>query len=166
MYVPVFAASLVALGIGLTISRDGGARQWAADTGLRLAEQMRSDAVEIRSGAIEQTHYIATFHPDVDLSATVPALVDVYKTDPVPRYRLAAVATLHALGDDHGMRAVSAHLTEQTDRYVQIVSIAALRDHYGTSTYFKSDEVAKISQAILAGLKQPPEPPSEPPEKP
>lgn len=163
MYAPIcasYAAGLVVLGLGLTIARAGSRPRWAADIGRQLAGRMRSGLPMDRSGAIEQAHYIATHHPDVDLRPAVPALIEVYRSDLVPRYRLAAVATLHAIGDEAGMRAVGTHLTEQSDRYVQIVSIAALRDHYGKNSYFDSDDVASMSQAILEGLNPPSDPPA------
>lgn len=163
MYAPVYAtyaAGLAAAGMGLALSRGRSSQRWAGEIGEQLAERIRSDEPAIRSAAIEQAYYVATSHRDVDLSSTVPALLDVYRADPAPRYRLASVATLHAIGNDAGMRGLSDHLPDQTDRYVQIISIAALRDHYGTDSYFDSDDVAQMSRAVLEGLNPPTKPPA------
>jgi len=163
MYAPVYAtyaASLAAAGMGLAMARGRSPQQWSAEIGKQLAERIRSDVPAIRSAAIEQTYHIATRHRDVDLSSTVTALLHVYREDPAPRYRLASVAALHAIGNDAGMRGLSDHLPDQTDRYVQIISIAALRDHYGTDSYFDSDDVVQISRAILEGLNPRSKPPA------
>ena len=126
---------------------------WMANIGVQLATQLDSESRAVKSQAIQKIHYFALYQTAIDLSTTVPALVGVYKNDPDRKLRLAAVAALHAIGDDAGMQAVRKQVIHETDQQVQMVSIAALRDHFGLGTFANSKEIGQMARAILDNIK-------------
>lgn len=122
---------------------------WTMTIGRQLADGIQSEAPRVRARAIQATHNYARFGPTVDLSATVPALVDVYRSDPDPRYRVAAVAALHAIGNEEGMLSVRSNLMRQTNELVQATSILMLRDYFGPGTFEDSPEVADLAKELI-----------------
>lgn len=122
---------------------------WTQTLGHQLAQNIESESRPMKSRAIQQAQHFATYRNDANLKAAVPALVRVYRYDPDPKFRLAAVSALHAIGNDAGMQAVRAALSRQTDQRVQMVSIAALRDHFGLATFTNSKEIADMARSIL-----------------
>lgn len=100
---------------------------WPRYLGLQLRASLASPSPSVRAQAIEQVTYFARRHPGLDLAATGPALTAVYRDDPQPSFRLAAVAVLHALGDVDGMQAVRRDVVRQSHPSVQHASLGASR---------------------------------------
>lgn len=115
--------------------------RWTQAIGQQLAEFLVSPIDEQRSQAFQLTTYFARFQPELDLEPTIPVLMEVYKSDPEEKYRLAAVGALHAIGDEDGMQQVRRLVFWQSSGRVQNVSLSALLDYYGPQT-FENDEAA------------------------
>lgn len=124
--------------------------QWKGHIGQQLADALASPIAEIKENALEQIIYFARFHGDrLDLTAAVPGLVSIYRSDPAEPCRLAAVAALHALGDEHGMQQVHSYAARQTSELVQQASLGALMDYYGSETFEGSRDMAQMAQGLL-----------------
>lgn len=122
----------------------------AASLGTQLAIELESGSTAARAQTLHQIVETASFHKEFDLSAAVPSLEEVYRTDPDARYRLMALAALHTIGDRGGMRSVRTNVKDQTDRRVQVASIAAVCDYFGTETFRGDREIAAMARHLLA----------------
>lgn len=82
----------------------------------------------------------------LDLTATVPALIDIYKNDPSHNNRVASVAALYAIGDEGGMQQLGLYVVPQ-DKQIQAMAFSALLDHYGPE-YFESRYMIDLAASV------------------
>lgn len=120
------------------------------ETVVQLTEMLASPIAEERDQAFQQVTDFAYRRPEIDLSPTVPVLVDIYKNDPDKTYRLAAVAALYVIGDEIGMEEVRQRFLKEPSVIVQYVSLTALLDHYGPQVFSEDAEAAALARNVLA----------------
>ena len=128
---------------------------WTTFLGTQLAQSLQAPSEEIKNKAMAQTIYFARYGQGVDLSATVAPLIALYRHDADEQLRLAAVAALHAIGDETGMQALRQGVLAQPSERVQRVTLGALMDHYGPATFAGSPEVAMQAEALLDRPQEP-----------
>ena len=108
---------------------------WQRHAGEQLARVLTSNVPEIRSRGLVQVIRYAQFTPDLDVSATVPALLSIYRSDTRESARIAAVVALQAIGDEVGMQRLYAGLPAQAAPRVQFAALASLKAYYGTAVF-------------------------------
>lgn len=122
---------------------------WRAYIGEQLAGSLQSPVTEVRHNALELVIHLATYRGgEVDLSATVPVLLSIYRSDPDERCRLAAVAGLHALGDESALRQLRQGVHRQPSERVQLATLGALRAFYGPAAFEDDPTIARLAEAL------------------
>ncbi|MBO6574222.1 MAG: hypothetical protein JJ896_02305 [Rhodothermales bacterium] len=95
----------------------------------QLVSQSRAE--NISAATLQNIVYFANNHSDrINLTPAADALVQVYRTHDDARYRLLAVAGLHAIGDERSMNALFRSFRSEGTPQVRHVALAALRDYY------------------------------------
>ena len=121
------------------------ARTFASTVESRLV----SADTEVRHAALEEA-YDAVVAGAADTDAVVPALISLVRRAPDAQSRLAAVATLHAIGDENRMGALRQTVSDQPDRRVRIAIVGALVDHYGIDALEGDRSLAAVAENLLA----------------
>jgi hypothetical protein len=123
---------------------------WDQDIGMRLVGSLASPDAGVRMSALTETVSYAQFNEgQIDLAATVPVLLSIYRQDPEEPCRLTAVAALHAIGDATAMTLLRAFLPQQTSPRVQLATLMTLKDYYGLRTFEGDEEMAALAEALL-----------------
>jgi hypothetical protein len=127
---------------------------WSANLGDQLARSLVSPVPAIKAQALHQTTYYAQFHgAEIDLTATVPALIAIYEKDASEEARVAAVAALYALGDENGMQRLRAAVRIQPSAQVRLAALGALMDYYGPATFAGDAELAAMARELSEALE-------------
>jgi hypothetical protein len=116
----------------------------------KLVRMIKSPIDAQRDSALHHVGDLTRRAPEVDLSFVVPALVATYKNDPNEKYRLAAVATLHLIGDETGMEQVRERFIQEPSLVVQYVSVCILIDYYGPTAFGSDREAVSLARNVLA----------------
>lgn len=120
-----------------------------AATIAKLADMVASPVDAERYDALPEIINIAYRLPDVDLTPTVPGLVSIYQTHPIPNYRFAAVAALLAIGDEAGMQAVRDGVFLDPSLRVQYVAIQATLEHFGPQAFGSDAGAVALANNVL-----------------
>lgn len=129
---------------------------WAKYVGEQLTKELDSPDPDVRASAMQHLAYFASFYGHaLDLKAAVPKLLEIYENDKDVRNRLFALATLHAIGDEDAMQKIRTHVTTEESPTVQIVTLAALMDHYGPATFEGDRETARLAKELFDYYTQP-----------
>ncbi|MFW5972738.1 MAG: hypothetical protein ACOCTG_02005 [Bacteroidota bacterium] len=81
--------------------------------------------------ALANITYLARFHSDeVNFKCAMPWLVDTFAYAPRQQDRMAALAAIHAIGDDQTMAYLAEYIKDERNPQIKRVAIAALVDHY------------------------------------
>ncbi len=124
---------------------------WSTFIGSQLAQSLDSPVAQIRNKALEQVIMLArSYGKELDLSAAVPGLLEIYTENPDEQFRLAEITGLHAIGDEGGLQQMRLGLTRQPSKLVQHVAISALLDHYGPGTFEGAEDISAIAKEVLA----------------
>lgn len=122
----------------------------ASSLGTQLAIELESGSDMVRADALQRIVETAAHHKEFDLSPAVPSLEEVYRSDPNQQYRLMALAALYEIGDRSSLWTVRRNVKVQTDRRVQIASIAAVCETFGTEAFQGDREVGRMARHLLA----------------
>ena len=124
---------------------------WSMFIGQQLAQSLESPSAGIRAKALEQVTLLArSFGDALNLADAVPALLSIYNKDTEEQCRIAAVAALHAIGDEWGLHRMRQGIASQSSKQVQHTTLAALRDYYEPSTFEGEKDLAIIAESVLA----------------
>ena len=118
-------------------------------TASELIQMLTSPIDAQRNRAFHLVTDLAYRSPEVDLTSTVPVLVDIYKNDPGKAYRLAAVSALYAIGDEAGMKQIRERVLQEPSLMVQYVSLSALLDYFGPGAFGADAEAVELARNIL-----------------
>ncbi len=100
---------------------------WKQHMGSQLAVSLRSPVASIRQQALQHVNYFAAnARGEVDLSATVPALTEIYEADGHEGMRIMALTALHAIGGDAIMRYLRETVQDETSLRIRQLTLAAL----------------------------------------
>lgn len=126
---------------------------WVRNLGPQINEGLTSSSEAVRNNALNHLAYFAYFYDDVDWSDALPTLLDIYKNDESEQCRLMAVAALHAIGDESAMQdlrhAVELDFGNDASMRLELVTLAALADFYGTGTFKNDDHSAKLASSLV-----------------
>lgn len=127
---------------------------WVANIGEQLNAELTSPVETIRHAALRHIAYFAYFYgDDLDLTATLPQLLEIYENDPSERCRMISVAALHAIGDETAMqdlrRMAVMDFEEGPSTRLHLVTLAALSDFYGSGTFTDDANAAKLASSLL-----------------
>lgn len=126
---------------------------WIQNVGEQLAQDLKSPSEDVRRKAMQHIAHFAYFYKDdLDLSAAVPTLLSIYKEGTDESSRLYALAALHAIGDDTAMQEVRRFvwsLDREPSNRLQLVTLAALMQHFGEDTFAGDEEAARLAKALL-----------------
>ena len=96
----------------------------------QLVESLDSPIDQVKQGTLQHVNFFATYHKDdVDLSAAVPKLIDIYETDDNEGFRILALTSLHAIGDRSIMHYLSETVQRESSPRVRTLTLAALADY-------------------------------------
>lgn len=119
-------------GVGL----DGSSDTWESNFGRQAARMLREEhSASTRNSMLHNVITVAGQGPnDIDLSATVGALLQICESDPNARRRLMAIQALHAIGTDHARSRLYHHaldrlyriMQDEPSKYVRQVAASAL----------------------------------------
>ena len=127
---------------------------WNMFIGQQLAQSLESPSDGIRTKALEHVMFLArSFGDEIDLTEAVPVLLSIYKEDPDEQCRLAAVAGLHAIGDEWGLQQLRLGITGQSSKRVQHLAIAVLVDYYGMDTFEGAADIGAIAEQVMTFYK-------------
>lgn len=125
---------------------------WVQHLGDQLEAELTSPSVAVRQQALQHIAYFASFYGDkLDLTATVPMLLDLVANDANEQVQLLAVAGLRAIGDEGAMQQLRrlATVHEPMMPRVQLVIFAALADFYGTETFEGDAASAQLAKNLF-----------------
>lgn len=123
---------------------------WVEQLGAQLGESLDSPSEAVRHSALQHITYFAYFYgDDLDLSNAVPTLLKTFMEDDDERCQLMALAALHAIGDADAMQTVRSHVVRQESPQVQLVTLAALMEHYGEATFEGDERVADLAKKLF-----------------
>ncbi len=123
---------------------------WVEQLGTQLGESLDSPTQAIRHSALQHITYFAYFYgDDIDLTGAVSTLLKTFKEDDDERCQLMALAALHAIGNPDAMQEVRSHVMRQKSPQVQLVTLAALMEHYGEATFEGDERVADLAEKLF-----------------
>ncbi|MBT8400914.1 MAG: HEAT repeat domain-containing protein [Rhodothermia bacterium] len=123
---------------------------WVEQLGAQLGESLESPSQTVRHSALQHITYFAYFYgDDLDLTNAVPTLLRTFKEDDDERCQLMALAALHAIGNADAMQEVRSHVMRQESPQVQLVTLAALMEHYGEATFEGDERVADLAKKLF-----------------
>jgi len=131
---------------------------WVKTFGKQLKGQLESKDPAIQSQALQHITYFSSFYQDqIDFSDAVPTLLDLYRKDDDANVRLFALVALHSIGDKRGMQEVRSSLYDQRwPPRLQLVTLAALVDHYGAETFEMDRRAAAMAKNVIKYYKPKP----------
>lgn len=127
---------------------------WAQHLGEQLDTELASPSEDVRRAALQHTAYFASFYGDaLDLTATLPELLEIYRSADDEQSRLLAVAALHAIGDESAMQELRNSVDLDFDggdrMRLQFVTMAALADYYGPGTFRGDDQAIRLARSLM-----------------
>lgn len=131
---------------------------WVQHFGEQLSQELESPVEEVRHQALQHAAYFASFYGDqIDLSAALPNLLEIYRQDGDEACRLLAVAAIHAIGDEPTMRAVRkmTGVWEDPSMRVRLVTLAALADYYGIETFAGDRDATRLARGLFSYYTEP-----------
>ncbi|WP_456428622.1 HEAT repeat domain-containing protein [Rhodocaloribacter sp.] len=129
---------------------------WAKYVGEQLTKELDSPDPNVRAAAMQHLAYFASFYGHaLDLKAAVPKLLEIYESENDDRNRLFALATLHAIGDEDAMQKIRHRVTFEESPTIQLVTLAALMDHYGPATFEGDELTAQLAKELFNYYTQP-----------
>lgn len=131
---------------------------WVQHFGDQLGQDLDSPVETIRHQALQHTAYFASFYgAQLDLTATLPRLLEIYQRDENEACRLLAVAAIHAIGDEAAMREVRkmTGVLKDPSMRVQLVTLAALADYYGMETFAGDRDATRLARALFSYYTEP-----------
>lgn len=103
---------------------------WIAHVDQQFATSLQSPIAAIREQTLQDVIYIAQFHGDtVTFKKVVSPLLNIYLFDKDDRYRIMAIAALHAVGDAYGMQRLREEVSGVRSRRVRQLTLALLADY-------------------------------------
>ncbi len=124
--------------------------EWAQYVGEQVTKELDSPDPGVRAAAMQHLAYFASFYGRaLDLRAAVPKLLERYENEHGERNRLFAPATLHAIGDEDAMQKIRHRVTFEESPTIQLVTLAALMDHYGPATFEGDRETARPAKELF-----------------
>ena len=107
------------------------ASTWKLHVGEQLSLQLAAADDATQERALQLVIELARRYDDLDLSATVPDLLSIYRWDRDRAHRMMALAALHAVGDDYGMTRLAELAATERSHAVRKLTFAAVADHRG-----------------------------------
>ncbi len=124
----------------------------------QLVSALRSPSATVRTGALQAVADLAYASPEgVDLRPAIPALLDVFRTDPDDRHRVMALRSLEASGDDGAMaelRSEGWRAAKRAQPAVQRLLFFVLVDHYGLDALRHDADVEALAGALNDSARQ------------
>lgn len=125
-------------------SAPGEAGYWKTGAAAQQAALLRSRNAAVRAQAMQNIIVLSIHRPgEIDLSATVPALLGIYADDPSEQHQIMAVSALRAVGDEDDLRALYA-LSQSPGRSgrAQLIAEYAVKHHQITTQAARAAERA------------------------
>lgn len=118
-----------------------------------LVAALEAPSAAVRSEALHAVANLAYSPQGVDLSPAVPALLDIFRTDPAERHRIMALRSLETTADEGVMTALRREGWREAQRdhpAVRRLLLFVLVDHYGLEALQHDSNVEALAQAVLA----------------
>ena len=107
------------------------ASTWKQHVGEQLSLELAAADDARQEHALQLVIQLAHRYDDLDLSATVPDLLSIYRWDRDRAHRMMALAALHAVGDDYGIERLAELAATERSHTVRKLTFAAVADHRG-----------------------------------
>lgn len=117
---------------------------WKTRAAAQQVALLRSRNAAIRAQAMQNIIVLSVHRPgEIDLSATVPALLGIYADDPSEQHQIMAVSALWAVGDEDDLRALYL-LSKSPGRSgrAQLIAEYAVKHHQITTRATRAAERA------------------------
>jgi len=124
---------------------------WAQNLGEQLATLLDSPVEANKQEGLQHClHFAALYSDEIDLSAAVPKLLEIYDKDPVEGYRIMALSALHEIGDQESMFALLEQVAQETSPRVRRLTLATLASYAQEHRYFRENLYVRNTMADLA----------------
>jgi hypothetical protein len=111
---------------------------WQTNFGLQSALTLRLSSVDAKAQTMQNLIALANqYGKALDLSAAVPALVNVYAWETNERLQVMALSALHAIGDEKGMERILTLFTDPYFRHQRISPRLRHMTHAALSEYVR-----------------------------
>ncbi len=96
------------------------------------ARLLGSSDRHLKEQALQNVIFVAKVYSDkVDLSPTVPGLLDIYRFDRNEDHRIMALSALHPIGNKEAMEFLRRHVREVKSDRVRTLTCAVLAEFFG-----------------------------------
>lgn len=135
--------------------------RWHETLGRQLAQQIASEDPAVqREALIHIIHFgrhgtSLRYGEKLNLDATVPRLMELFRESENEQIRVLALAGIHAIGDTGAMETVRRHVYQEESPHMLLVELAALMDFYGAKTFRNDELVAARAEELIRFFQQP-----------
>lgn len=135
--------------------------RWHVTLGRQLAQQVASDDPAVQRDALLHIVHFGRhgtslrYGERLNLEATLPRLIELFKESDDEQIRVLALAGMHAIGDTDAMETVRRHVYQEESPHMLLIELAALMDFYGAKTFENDDLVAARAEALIRYFQQP-----------
>lgn len=123
---------------------------WAQNLGEQLAALLDSPVEASKQQGLQHClHFGSLYSHEIDLSAAVPKLLEIYDKDPVEGYRIMALSALHEIGDPESMFVLLERVNQETSPRVRRLTLATLVSYAQDHRYFRESLYVRNTMAQL-----------------
>lgn len=121
---------------------------WEHNLGEQLASLLDSPVEASKQRGLEFCLHFGELS-DIDLSAAVPKLLDIYDHDANEGYRIMALSALHVLGEAEGMFGLLERVNTEASPRVRRLTVAALVSFARENPYFRDNVYFRDKMTML-----------------
>ena len=104
--------------------------EWWGNLEQQLAQSLDSPVPSVRIWALHNLLYFTTNHPGkADFKESIPGLLQMYRVEEHPEYRVLALMTLQNIADDAAMDRLSEMVLDEPSPFVREITRAALAEY-------------------------------------
>ena len=124
---------------------------WAQNLGEQLAALLDSPVEASKHQGLQHClHFAALYSNEIDLSAAVPKLLEIYEKDPVEGYRIMALSALHEIGDQESMFVLLESVNQETSPRVRRLTLATLVSYAQHHRRFRESQYVRNTMAQVS----------------
>ncbi len=116
----------------------------------QLVDRIGSPSVDVRTEALQTVCALAyDVDPGVDVRPAIPALLDVFRTEPDWRLQISALRALEAIGDGGSMAALRRGVGTPMEPPVRRLLFFVLLNHYGVDEVRQDPRLVAMARAVM-----------------
>ena len=125
-----------------------GNAEWTLRVSPRLVAALGSPSAAVRAEALHAVGSLAVTSEGADLRPAIPALLDVFRTDPDWRLRVMALRSLEASADEGAMAALRNEVGRPAPPAVQRLLVWVLVGHYGVDAARRDADLMDLARLV------------------